>query len=52
MNDEVAAFVEMSENSPAKADLLKKRAIDAGDAVMNGVDQNVALHSGQHFLHA
>src|SRR5208337_2074494 len=51
MNYKAAAAIEVSENAPAEADFLEERAVNAGNAVSDGVDQHVALHSGQDLFH-
>src|SRR5208282_2060820 len=52
MNHKAAAAIEVSENPPAEADFLEERAVNAGNAVTDGVDQHVALHSGQDLFNA
>src|ERR1035437_2901368 len=52
MNHKAAAPVEASENPPAEADVLEERAVNAGKAVTDGVDQHVALHGGQDLFYA
>src|SRR5271157_4034815 len=49
---DTAATVEVSENSPAEADGLEERAVNAGKPVMDGIHQHVALHSGQDLFDA
>ena len=41
----------MSENSPAEADFFEERAINAGQAVTDGVHEHIALHAGQDLFH-
>src|SRR5208282_5550463 len=51
LNQEAAAPIEVSENSPPETDWLKERAVNAGNAATDGVQQHVALHAGQDLFY-
>src|SRR5690348_5055778 len=50
LNKEVPAFVEVTQNAPAKANVPKQVAVDAGEAPGVGVDQKISLHAFEHLL--
>src|ERR1051326_353625 len=52
LNKEVTAFVEVTENAPAEADIAKQGAVDARDAPSIGVNEKISLHALQHLLDA
>src|ERR1700751_1266597 len=43
----MAAFIKVAQNPPTKRDLSKQRAVDPGDAVAVGIDQQRSLHTDQ-----
>ena len=44
-DDEAAAFVETSQDSPSEVDVLKERAVDFGQAFGGFIDHDLSLHS-------
>lgn len=45
-----ATFIQAPEYSPPESHFFGKRAIDLGDAVQVGIDQNVAAHASEHLF--
>ena len=46
-DEEAAAFVEASQDSPSEVDVLEERAVDFGQAHGGFVEHELALHSGE-----
>src|SRR5207248_9910666 len=51
LHQKPAPAVEMPEKSPTKADIFFERAIDFGDPILFGVDQQMSLHPSKHLFH-
>src|SRR5579859_4999296 len=48
----MAAFVEVTDNSPAERDIAEERPVDARDALGLGIEEEVALHAGKNLFNA
>src|SRR5215472_2193960 len=52
LDEEVSALVQVSENAPAEGNFFGQGAVDPGNTISVGIDQQHALHARQDLLHA